>query len=200
MNSDESCELDAPLGRSRLPSLIALRCFEAAARHENFSRAADELCLTHGAVSRAVRLLEDDLRVALFVRRSRRVFLTDAGRKLAKAVHDGLGLMRQAADDVRIEASRVRRWVLSCEPRLLMRWLIPRWPDFQARHPGIDIHLLATGGAVSFDSGIDFAIRRDDFSWPPGHHAETLFVERIGPVSGLTGLMDGSPLIAPIRG
>lgn len=161
---------------------MALRCFEAAARHENFSRAADELCVTHGAVSRAVRLLEDDLGVALFERRSRRVFLTDAGRKLARAVHDGLGLMRDAAHALRSEAAHARRWVLSCEPTLLMRWLIPRWPDFQARHAGVDIHLAAAGGPFSFDSGIDMAIRRNDFAWPDGYHAERLFMEKVGPV------------------
>ena len=112
MISDQNGEWESQPMRANLPSLMALRCFEAAARHENFSRAADELCLTHGAVSRAVRLLEDDLGVALFQRRSRRVFLTDAGRKLAQAVHDGLGLMRHAAQELRTEAARARRWVL----------------------------------------------------------------------------------------
>ena len=120
--------------------------------------------------------------VALFQRRSRRVFLTDAGRKLAQAVHDGLGLMRHAAQELRTEAARARRWVLSCEPTLLMRWLIPRWPDFQARHAGVDIHLAAAGGPFSFDSGIDMAIRRNDFAWPAGYHAERLFAEKVGPV------------------
>ena len=177
---------------------MALRCFEAAARHENFSRAADELCLTHGAVSRAVRLLEDGLGVALFQRRSRRVFLTDAGRKLAQAVHDGLGLMRHAAQELRTEAARARRWVLSCEPTLLMRWLIPRWPDFQARHAGVDIHLAAAGGPFSFDSGIDMAIRRNDFAWPAGYHAERLFAERWGRSAGRIRSMRGFPRVVAV--
>lgn len=182
MISDRDGESDSHEARTRLPSLMALRCFEAAARHEHFSRAADELHLTHGAVSRAVRLLEDELGVALFERRSRRVFLTDAGRKLAQAVHDGLHLMRQAAHELRAEAARAQRWVLSCEPTLLMRWLIPRWPDFQAAYPGVDIHLAAAGGPFSFDNGIDMAIRRNDFAWPAGYHAERLFAEKVGPV------------------
>ncbi|WP_175782508.1 LysR family transcriptional regulator [Burkholderia anthina] len=182
MISDQNGEFDSHEMRGSLPSLMALRCFEAAARHEHFSRAADELHLTHGAVSRAVRLLEDDLGVALFERRSRRVFLTDAGRKLAQAVHDGLHLMKQAANEVRADAARAQRWVLSCEPTLLMRWLIPRWPDFQATCAGVDIHLAAAGGPFSFDNGIDMAIRRNDFSWPAGYHAERLFAERVGPV------------------
>lgn len=175
-------ELDSPYENTRLPSLLALRCFEAAARLESFSQAANELHLTHGAVSRAVRLLEDELGVALFERRSRRVFLTDAGRTLARAVGGGFDLMRQAVGELRARARQGRRWVLSCEPTLLMRWLIPRWPDFQARHPEIEVHLVAGGGPFSFANDIDLAIRREDFSWPDSYHAEALFMEKVGPV------------------
>lgn len=182
MFSDKHSELESPSGDARLPSLLALRCFEAAARHENFSRAAAELHLTPGAISRAVGLLEDELGVALFARRSRRVFLTDAGRTLARAVGEGLGTMRTAVAALRATARQERRWVLSCEPTLLMRWLIPRWPDFQARHPELDVHLVAGGGPVAFASGIDLAIRRDDFPWPAHYHAEPLFTEKVGPV------------------
>jgi len=182
MFSDKNGEPESPSPPARLPSLLALRCFEAAARQEHFGRAAAELHLTHGAVSRAVRLLEDDLGVALFERRSRRVYLTDAGRTLARAVGQGLDLMRQAVGELRASVRQPRRWVLSCEPTLLMRWLIPRWPGFQARHPGIDVHLVAGGGPFSFASGIDLAIRRDDFPWPEGCHAERLFAEAVGPV------------------
>lgn len=182
MSSDIDGELDAQMGDARLPSLLALRCFEAAARCENFSRAAQELHLTHGAVSRAVRLLEDDLGVELFERCNRRVFLNDAGRKLARAVSDGMGLMRQATRELRASARQARPLALSCEPTLLMRWLIPRWSAFQARQPDREIHLLAGGGPFTFEAGIDLAIRRDDFPWPAGYHAETLFAERVGPV------------------
>lgn len=182
MISDKRSELDSQPNDVRLPSLLALRTFEAAARLENFSRAAQELHLTHGAVSRAVRLLENELGVDLFERRSRRVFLTDAGRVLARSVGDGLAVMRQAVVDLRTRARQGQNLVLSCEPTLLMRWLIPRWPDFQARHPGIDVHLVAGGGPFSFASGIDLAIRRDDFPWPEGYHAEPLFAEKVGPV------------------
>lgn len=182
MFSDKDGEHGSLLNDARLPSLLALRCFEAAARLEHFSRAADELHLTHGAVSRAVRLLEDELGVALFERRARRVYLTGAGRTLAQAVSGGFNLMRNAVGELRASARQERRWVLSCEPTLLMRWLIPRWPDFQSRHPDIDVHLVAGGGQVSFVSGIDLAIRRDDFAWPASYHAAPLFAERVGPV------------------
>jgi DNA-binding transcriptional LysR family regulator len=182
MNSEGNSDFDSLIGEGRLPSLLALRCFESAARLENFARAADELHLTPGAISRAVRLLEDDLAVELFERRSRRVFLTDAGRRLATAVSEGLGLMGQAVRQIRSDARRTRQLVLSCEPTLLMRWLIPRWSDFQAQHRGLEIHLVAGGGAFSFDHGIDLAIRRDDFPRPSAYHAQTLFTEKVGPV------------------
>lgn len=182
MISDNYSECRSPLNDARLPSLTALRCFEVAARLENFTRAADELHLTHGAVSRAVRALEDELGLALFERRSRRVFLTAAGQKLAAAVRDGFDLIKQASRDLRVTARQQRQWVLSCEPTLLMRWLIPRWPEFQFRYPDINLHLVAGGGPFSFAAGIDLAIRRDDFPWPPGIHVAPLFAEKVGPV------------------
>jgi len=182
MISEGNGDYDSLISKAHMPSLLALRCFESAARFENFARAADELHLTPGAISRAVRLLEEDLGVDLFERRSRRVFLTDAGRHLAKAVSEGLGVMNQAVREIRTDARRARQLVLSCEPTLLMRWLIPRWSDFQTHHRGIEIHLVAGGGIFSFDQGIDLAIRRDDFPRPPGYHVETLFTEKVGPV------------------
>ncbi|MFG0875120.1 LysR family transcriptional regulator [Aeromonas media] len=164
-----------------LPSLTALRCFEVAARTEHFGRAADELHLTHGAISRAVRLLEEDLGVRLFERRQRRVFLTEAGDRLYQAVREGLGQIRETAQALR-QQSRPQSLVLSCEPTLLMRWLIPRWPAFQALHPELNVHLMAGGGALSFGSGIDLAIRRNDFDWPEDLHSQLLFEELTGPV------------------
>lgn len=182
MIPEENSDYKSLISEARLPSLLGLRCFESAARLENFARAADELHLTPSAISRAVRLLEEDLGVELFERRSRKVFLNDAGRRLAKAVSDGLGLMSHAVREIRSDARRARQLVLSCEPTLLMRWLIPRWSDFQTHHKGLDIHLVAGGGPFSFNQGIDLAIRRDDFPCPPGYHTETLFPEKVGPV------------------
>ena len=90
--------------RQHITSLPALACFRVAAELESFSKAADRLNLTHGAVSRAVRLLEDDLGTPLFERRNRAVFLTDAGRRLAQVVARGLG---EIDDEVRrIKAER----------------------------------------------------------------------------------------------
>lgn len=182
MFSKEKGDSESSISDQRMPSLLALRCFESAGRFESFARAAEELHLTPGAISRAVRLLEEDLGADLFDRRNRKVFLTETGRRLAKAVSEGFGLMSHAVREIRAESRRARQLVLSCEPTLLMRWLIPRWSDFQARQPGLDIHLVAGGGPFSFDQGIDLAIRRDDFPRPPGYHAVALFEEKVGPV------------------
>ena len=164
-----------------MPSLVALRCFEAAARLESFSRAADELHLTHGAISRAVRSVEEELGAQLFERRNRRVFLNAAGRLLFDGVHAGLGQMARAAEAVRQQAAG-RPLLLSCEPTLLMRWLIPRWGDFQARYPQHTVHLVAGGGAVEWGRGIDLAIRRNDFDCGRNVQMQPLCAERMGPV------------------
>jgi DNA-binding transcriptional LysR family regulator len=164
-----------------MPSLVALRCFEAAARLESFSRAADELHLTHGAISRAVRSVEEDLGAQLFERRNRRVFLNAAGRLLFDGVHAGLGQMARAAEAVRQQVAG-RPLLLSCEPTLLMRWLIPRWGDFQARYPQHTVHLVAGGGTVEWGRGIDLAIRRNDFDWGPNVQMQPLCAEHMGPV------------------
>ena len=117
----------------------------------------------------------------LFERRQRRVFLTEAGERLYQAVREGLGGIRQTAQALRRQGLPTSL-VISCEPTLLMRWLIPRWPAFQALHPELDVHLMAGGGALSFGSGIDLAIRRNDFQWPAELYSQPLFEELTGPV------------------
>lgn len=162
-------------------SLGGLRCFEAAARLESFTQAANSLSLTHGAVSRAVRALEDELGVALFERRHRRVHLTAAGRVLLQASQQAFGILEHTAQTLRQQAQDAPL-VLSCEPTLLMRWLIPRLPAFQLAHPDINLQLVAGGGPFSFKDGISAAIRRNDFDWGDKLHSVTLFDERVGPV------------------
>ncbi|CRQ64550.1 LysR family transcriptional regulator [Pseudomonas aeruginosa] len=181
MNTDNHGEENSPFRRRRLPSLNALRCFEAAARLENFSRAAEALCLTHGAISRAVRTLEEELGCALFERRGQRVFLSEAGRRLLAGTGPALDLIERTGETLRAEASPTAL-VLSCEPTLLMRWLIPRIAGFMQEQPRLSIQLVAGGGPFAFGRGIDLAIRRNDFPWPPGSHAHWLFDEQVGPV------------------
>ncbi|CAI1772568.1 LysR family transcriptional regulator [Serratia plymuthica] len=162
-------------------SLGGLRCFEAAARLESFTQAASSLNLTHGAVSRAVRALEDELGIALFERRHRRVYLTPAGHTLFQASQQAFGILDHTAQTLRQQAQDAPL-VLSCEPTLLMRWLIPRLPAFQQAHPEINLQLVAGGGPFSFHDGITAAIRRNDFDWGDKLHSLALFSERVGPV------------------
>ncbi|MDT4845989.1 LysR substrate-binding domain-containing protein [Achromobacter agilis] len=177
----------------KLPPLNTLRVFDAAARHQAFGKAAEALHVTHGAVSRQIRLLEESLGMALFERRNRGVFLTDQGRQLhdlTRALFEqlasGLAKLRQPAADAPL--------VLSCEPTIAMMWLIPRLPDFQRAHPGVQVHLYAAGGPLDFAAqGVDVALRRNDFEWEAAMHAERVCEEWTGPVCrpGLLGAAAG---------
>ena len=166
---------------NRLPSLNALQAFEAAARHEHFGRAAKELHVTHSAISRQVRALEDELGVELFARRNRAVFLTAAGRHLLET---STLAFRQIADiAAELRAGIPAPLVVSCEPTLTLRWLIPRIASFQHQYPETPIRLRAAGGPINLEGEpVDCAIRRSDFTWPTDIHAETILEERVGPV------------------
>jgi LysR family glycine cleavage system transcriptional activator len=143
----------------KLPAFSALRAFEAAARHENFSRAADELHLTHGAISHQVRALEDDLGVALFVRNGRHVRVTPEGRKFAQALGKSFADIALAADLLRPKQG-CRRLSISAIPSFAARWLAPRLGQFIERHPGIEVLLQASGHLQDLErDGIDVGIR-----------------------------------------
>ncbi|MDQ0143065.1 LysR family transcriptional regulator [Cupriavidus necator] len=174
-----------------------IRFFEAAARHESFARAAQELHLTHGAVSRQIRQLEDTLGVPLFERRNRGVFLTEAGRVLFAAATQSIEGLAAAAARIRTQPPG-RALVLSCEPTIAMRWLIPRLPRFAARHPDIALHLMAAGGPIDFArSGADLALRRNDFTFDARWHVREVAHERVGPVCRPRPA-DGSAVV-PVR-
>lgn len=144
--------------------------------------AADELFITHGAVSRQIKSLEASLGVALFVRRNRAIFLTVAGETLLDTCQDIFTRLRTAVEQITAPDAR-KPLVVSCEPTIAMRWLIARLPDFQAQHPEIVVHLFAAGGAVAFtEKGIDLAIRRNDFDFSLDCCAERLTDEMVGPV------------------
>ncbi|QVQ25720.1 LysR substrate-binding domain-containing protein [Achromobacter deleyi] len=186
----------------KLPPLNSLRVFDAAARHEAFGKAAQELHVTHGAVSRQIRLLEEALGVTLFERRNRAVFLTGSGRQLLgvtrslfEQLASGLAALRPAAADTPL--------VLSCEPTIAMMWLIPRLPEFQRRHPGMQVHLYAAGGPVDFAAqGVDVALRRNDFEWDAALQAHKVCDEWTGPVCrpGVVALQVADPGADPWGG
>ncbi|WP_065760606.1 LysR substrate-binding domain-containing protein [Pseudomonas defluvii] len=166
----------------KLPALSAFRYFDVAAQTESFVRAAELLHVTHGAVSRQVRLLEESLGVQLFERRNRAIFLTAAGRALHGTTQSLFEQLEGAVYRLQQQA-RENVLALSCEPTIAMKWLIPRLPAFHAAHPDIHIHLVAAGGPVDFiGSGIDLALRRDDFPWNKGLDAVKVCDEYVGPV------------------
>jgi len=115
----------------RFPPLAALRAFEAAARLESFSRAADEIHVTHGAVSHQVRALEDFIGVPLFMREGRGVVLTGDGRTLAAEIRAGLAQIGAAAEAIRRRA-RSNRLTISVLPSFGSRWLMPRIGRFMS--------------------------------------------------------------------
>jgi DNA-binding transcriptional LysR family regulator len=167
---------------SALPPLNSLLPFEATVRHASMTAAAHELHVTHGAVSRQIQNLERSLGTSLFERQTRALRPTPQARQLAAIVRDALDQIDAAAQQVshRLPAGPL---TLSCEPTLLMRWLIPRLPDLAIDVRDVAVHLSAGGGPVLFEhDSIDLAIRRDDFPFPESARGTRLFAERIGPV------------------
>jgi len=156
-----------------LPPLAALRAFEAASRHLNFTRAAEELHLTHGAISHQRRALEASLDVRLFRREGRRLLLTDAGQRFASRLRDLLGDLRAAVAEVSKRRDQ-QELTISVLPSFASLWLIPRLARFHGAHPEIDVNIRATQALAEFGpDGVDLAIRIGTGGWP-GLVAEAL--------------------------
>src|SRR5579883_2304038 len=145
--------------RRRLPPLNALRAFEAAARHLNFSRAADELAVTPGAVSQQIQNLEDYVGVSLFKRTPKGLLLTDAAQTALPALREAFDRLAEAAT-LLTAAVDGRRLTVSVAPSFAAKWLVPRLGQFEAAHPQVDVWLSADMEVVDFALGeIDLAIR-----------------------------------------
>jgi DNA-binding transcriptional LysR family regulator len=164
-----------------IPSLNALRAFEAAGRHGRMTLAAEELNVTHSAISRQVQQLGDVLGVPLFEGPRNGLRLTEAGTRLLAGLGPAFDQIDMA---VRLVADTADGPLdVSCPGTFAMRWLIPRLHRFQAAHPGIDVRLTSSAKPVDFArEGFDVAIRVGAGPWPPGTEAAVLFGERIGPV------------------
>jgi LysR family glycine cleavage system transcriptional activator len=122
----------------RLPPLNALRAFEAAARHKGYAGAAEELCVTRGAISRHVKLLEEHLGVRLFKRLPKGIELTDSGGKFLPVLTEAFDNISDGARRVSGDKSELR---ILCPPTISIRWLIPRLDQFRSAHPDIRIRL-----------------------------------------------------------
>jgi LysR family glycine cleavage system transcriptional activator len=159
--------------------LTALRTFEAAARHGSFTRAAEELHVTQGAVSRQVQALEDRLGIALFERAGRKLTLTGEGRLLAHAAGDAFDRLGAAVATL---SSAGGILTVSMLPSLAAYWVAPRMREFAAAHPDIELRLTASRHLVDFEAeGIDAAVRYGPGGWADVE-AELLAREEIFPV------------------
>lgn len=179
-----------------LPSPIALRAFEVAARHLSFTRAAQELNVTQAAVSHQIKALESDLGTPLFRRLTRSLSLTEEGRALFAVVGDAFERITAVAEKLRAGAGGDTLTV-SLGPYFAAAWLSPRIGRFWRRHPDIRLHLHHTIEPVDFSaSAIDLAVDWGDGSWP-GLESDLLMRVRATPVCS-PALLDGpQPLRTP---
>jgi LysR family glycine cleavage system transcriptional activator len=148
----------------RLPSLPALRVFEAAARLLSFTRAADELHVTQAAISHQIRSLEEQLGQPLFKRSTRRLELTAAGQRLLPAATSAFTTLERAIGDLRRSKAIL---TITTTPFFGARWLAPRLGRFANRHPDIELSIRHTKAVLDLATeGIDLAIRSGRGHWP----------------------------------
>ena len=167
--------------RRRLPPLNALRAFEAAARHLNFSRAADELSVTPGAVSQQIQNLEDYVGAALFKRTPKGLLLTDAAQTALPALREAFDRLAEAASML-TAAVDGRRLTLTAAPSFAAKWLVPRLGRFEEAHPHVDVWLSAGLELVDLTAGeVDVAIRYGAGRYP-GLEVRRLIGETVIPV------------------
>jgi LysR family glycine cleavage system transcriptional activator len=165
----------------RLPPLLWVRVFEAAARHGNFVAAARELSVSAGAVSRTVKELEEFMGVELFVRKARGVELTAAAAAYARAIAPAIRQIAQASVELRASAQHQSLRVTAM-PALAQRWLVPRLGEFYEQHPDITVMVSAESAVLDLaNSAFDVALRHDSGE-PEGCELVELFREELYPV------------------
>lgn len=167
--------------RRRLPSLTALRAFEAAGRHLSFTQAAAELHVTPAAIGHQIKTLERDLGASLFVRFNRALELTEAGQALLPVARDAFERLAEGIETF-YRRNAARPLTVSVEPAFGAKWLLRRLDRFRACHPGVDIRIDATQRVVDFArEQVDLAIRYGAGDYP-GLRVDCLFEERVVPV------------------
>ncbi len=165
----------------RLPSLNALKAFEAAARYESFTKAADELCVTQGAVSHQVKALEAELGVRLFRREHQRLAITDAGRGYLEVVRDSFDRLAAGTERL-LQRQNSGALTVTTSPNFASKWLVHRLGRFAEANPTIDLRVSASLHHVDFARDeFDLAIRHGDGHWP-GLHMTRLCQEELTPV------------------
>lgn len=166
-----------------LPPLNALKAFEASARLQSITLAAKELHVTHGAVSRQVKQLEEHLGIALLSKDGRGIKLTDAGTRLYKASNEAFSQIHLSCVDIRRQTQQAP-FVLACPGSLLARWLIPRLEQLQHDLPDLRLQVITSTGDDNTlqQSDADASLVFLDQACPDTMHAYILDTERIGPV------------------
>jgi len=178
-----------------LPPLAAVRCFEAAARHGSFTRAAVELGMTQAAMSYQIKMLEDRLGRQLFLRGSRGVTLSEAGQRLAPAVTDAFGRLNAAFEELSDKESEILS--ITTLQTFASNWLVPRLGAFQLAHPAIAVKLDVSVEIVNFARAeFDVGIRTGGGEWP-GLAAHHLFAIAYTPMLSPKLLAHAAPLKKP---
>ncbi|WP_301836640.1 LysR substrate-binding domain-containing protein [Burkholderia cenocepacia] len=166
--------------RKRLPPLNTISAFEASARLMSFTKAAEELHLSQGAVSRQIQVLEERMGVPLFTRRHKEIQLTRAGLIFQQAIAQSLNTIRRAV--TMIEALDTSTVTIAASNAMANFWLMPAIFEFSTQHPNIDIRVLASNSLVDpWHEPVDLAIRYGDGHWPNLAKVK-LFEEEIFPV------------------
>lgn len=185
-----------PFARRLMPTIAELVAFEAAARHGSFTRAAEELALTQGAVSKQVRQLEATLGVALFERVKRQVVLTDGGRRYLADVRDTLARLERSTHGLIAAGGAAEALSIASLPTFATRWLVPRLPRFLAGRPDVALSVATRLRPFSFaEEPFDLAVHYGAPHWP-GAEATHLFDEDLVPVAS-PAYRDGHGLAAP---
>jgi LysR family glycine cleavage system transcriptional activator len=152
--------------RPRLPPLNALKAFEAAARHESFTRAAEELCVTQGAVSHQVKALEAELSVKLFNRERQRLLITEAGREYLVVIRDAMDRIAAGTERL-LQRQNTGVLTVSTSPDFAAKWLVHRLGHFAEANTGIDLRVSAAMHHVDFArEEVDLAVRHGNGTWP----------------------------------
>ena len=180
----------------RLPSLNAMRAFEAAARHLSFTLAAHELHVTQAAVSHQIKSLEDHLGMPVFKRLNRALVLTSAGQALFPAVSEALDIMASAVDRLHNQDQSGELTITTMDS-FAATWLVPKLGRFRKSNPDIDVRITTTDTSVDFARvDVDMAIRYGAGDWP-GLSVERLMTEELFPVCAPSLLQSGPPLCCP---
>jgi len=180
---------------SKLPPMSAVRVFEAAARHQSFTRAAEELGMTQAAVSYQIKILEDRVGAPLFIRLPRQVTLTAKGRQLAPAVTEAFDALRNAFEGVEEMVQTVLS--ITTLSTFASNWLVPRLGRFRQLHPNIAVQIAVSTEIVEFSqSEFDIGIRSGTGDWP-GLETRVLFPNQFIPVCS-PELLQGVEVREPI--